>query len=242
MINYSHTLRIPTLQKGTGNLGFDEGTRNLIPSPQLLEPPIYTREELPTCPSQVFAGNRIGDTPIPLQFWKRAPTSTSTRSSQPSTDRVRSINPLAPYTLGWPDAAAIAPQNLFEDDPSPTPSVARLPSQSRRTSRGEIDSSDEECKNCNQIARRKKGRPYVPPAAKGMYGGADPFVSPGGTRCPRTHEEVVSMVMVGFKHKIDPKAFTPFKDEARWIQWWNHFKITLGSQGMEAILDRCLRA
>jgi hypothetical protein len=45
------------------------------------------------------------------------------------------------------------------------------------------------------------------------------------------------MIMVAFKPKIDLKAFTPCKDEARWIQWWNHFKITLGSQGMEAVLD-----
>jgi hypothetical protein len=45
------------------------------------------------------------------------------------------------------------------------------------------------------------------------------------------------MIMVAFKPKIDLKAFTPFKDETKWIQWWNHFKITLGSQGMEAALD-----
>jgi hypothetical protein len=51
------------------------------------------------------------------------------------------------------------------------------------------------------------------------------------------HEEVRALIMVAFKPKIDLKAFTPFKGESRWIQWWNHFKITLGSQGMEAVLD-----
>jgi hypothetical protein len=45
------------------------------------------------------------------------------------------------------------------------------------------------------------------------------------------------MVMVSFKPKINLKTFTPFKDESKWIQWWNHFKITLGSQGMEAVVD-----
>jgi hypothetical protein len=45
------------------------------------------------------------------------------------------------------------------------------------------------------------------------------------------------MIVIAFKPKIDLKAFTPFKDESRWIQWWNHFKITLGGQGMEAVLD-----
>jgi hypothetical protein len=89
---------------------------------------MYTCDELPTCPSQVFAGNRIGDTPLPFLFRKKAPTSTSTRSSQPLTGSGRSINPLVPYTLGWPDAAANAPQNLFEDNPVPTPYVAQMPS------------------------------------------------------------------------------------------------------------------
>ena len=71
-----------------------------------------------------------------------------------------------------------------------------------------------------------------------MPGGADPYITtPGGTRRPRTYEEVTAMVMVAFKPKLDPKQFLPFKDEGRWIQWWNHFTITLSSQGMDAILD-----
>jgi hypothetical protein len=43
--------------------------------------------------------------------------------------------------------------------------------------------------------------------------------------------------MVAFKNKVDMKACDPFKDEAKWIQCWSGFKITLGSQGMEAVLD-----
>jgi hypothetical protein len=70
-----------------------------------------------------------------------------------------------------------------------------------------------------------------------MKGGSDPFTSPGGTRQPHTHDEVRAMIMVAFKPKIDLKAFTPFKDKSKWIQWWNHFKITHGSRGMEAVLD-----
>jgi hypothetical protein len=33
------------------------------------------------------------------------------------------------------------------------------------------------------------------------------------------------MIMAAFKPKIDLKVFTPFKDESKWIRWWNHFKI-----------------
>ena len=71
-----------------------------------------------------------------------------------------------------------------------------------------------------------------------MAGGSDPYITtPGGTRRPSTYEEVTALIMVAFKLKIDPKQFLPFKDEARWIQWWNHFQITLSSQGMDAVLD-----
>jgi hypothetical protein len=69
-----------------------------------------------------------------------------------------------------------------------------------------------------------------------MYTGADPDTTPGGTKQPHTNEEDRALTMVAFKNKINLKAFTPFKDETKWVQWWSHFKITLGSQGMEAVL------
>jgi hypothetical protein len=70
-----------------------------------------------------------------------------------------------------------------------------------------------------------------------MNAGADPETSPGGTRRPHTNKEVRTSAMVAFKNKVDMKAYTPFKDEAKWVQWWSHFKITLGSWGMEAVLN-----
>jgi hypothetical protein len=163
---------------------FAELAANLAPSFQRKEPPRYARAELPTCPSQVFAGNRIGDTPVPLKFCNSKPATASTDAwlSQPPTRSVRSNDPHVPCTQGWSDATAIAPQNLFEDDEVTTPSVARMPTWSRHASRGEADSSNGESNSRNQLARRKKGSPYIPPAAAGMYGGSDPFASPGGTR------------------------------------------------------------
>jgi hypothetical protein len=173
---------------------FAERTVNLAPSFQRKEPPRYppsfqrsepprhAREELPTCPGQAFAGNRIGNAPTPLLFQKPAPISTGARSSQPSTRSVRCNNPCVPYTQGWPGATVIVPQNLFEDDEVSTPSVARMPSRSCQASRGEADSSNEESNSCNRLNRRKKGCPYIPPSTAGVYGGSDPFTSPGDTR------------------------------------------------------------
>jgi hypothetical protein len=129
---------------------------------------------------------------------------------------------------GWLDATAIGPKNLFEDDEVTTPSVAQMPTRSCQASRGEANSSNEESNSHNQLARR---------TAAGMYGGSDPFTSPGGTRQPPTHDAVSAMTMVAFKPKIDLKLFAPCKDKTKWIQWWNHFKIMLRSQGMEAALD-----
>jgi hypothetical protein len=53
-----------------------------------------------------------------------------------------------------------------------------------------------------------------------MYAGADPGISPGGTRQPHTIKEVRALAMVAFKNKVDLKAYTPFKDETKWVQWW----------------------
>ena len=114
-----------------------------------------------------------------------------------------------------------------------------MPTSSRRARRGEVDSSDDDESNARTRAtRRRPGKPFIPPVTKNVSGGADPHITtPGGTRRPHTYEEVTTMVMVAFKPKLDPKQFLPFKDDGRWIQWWNHFTITLSSQGMDAILD-----
>jgi hypothetical protein len=152
---------------------FSAPTEQLTPPFQRKEPPSHACEELPTCPSQAHAGNHIGETPTPLLFHnsKPAPISTNARSSQPPTRSVRNnaCNPGVPCTQGWP--GAIAPKNLFEDDKMTTPSVAQMPLQSCRASRGEADSSDEESNSHNQQAHRKKESPYLLPAAGGMCAG-----------------------------------------------------------------------
>ena len=63
------------------------------------------------------------------------------------------------------------------------------------------------------------------------------YLHHGGTRQPCTNTEIKLAAVVAFKNKVDMKAYNPFKDKARWIQWWSGFKITLGCQGMEAVLD-----
>ena len=150
----------------------------------------------------------------------------------PAQDRVsflpaasRSANTIIPYTQDWGNADAISPHNLFLANPTPVSTVARMPTSSRRSRRGEVDSSDDDESNARTRAtRRRPGKPFIPPVTKNMPGGSDPYITtPGGTRRPHTYEEVTAMIMVAFKLKIDPKQFLPFKDEARWIQWWNHF-------------------
>jgi hypothetical protein len=117
---------VPHFAELTANLA-PSFTRNEpprhAPSFQRNEPPRHAHEELPTCPSQVFAGNHIGDAPEPLLFQKPTLISTSARSSQPPARSVRSNNPCVPHVQGWPDATAIAPQNLFKDDEVSTPLV-----------------------------------------------------------------------------------------------------------------------
>ena len=219
---------------------FAERTANYAPSTHRIDPPLSIRTDLPTCGGQVFAGNRIGSTPNTLSFWKKPPASISTRSSHSSTrsDMTRSANAIVPYPQDWGNADAISPQNLFLANPTPVSNVARMPTWSRRGRRGEFDSSDDEESTRSRAARRRPGKPFIPPVTKNMPGGADPYITtPGGSRRPRTMEEVTTMIMVAFKPKLDPKQFLPFKDEGRWIQWWNHFVITLSSQGMGAILD-----
>ena len=220
---------------------FAERTANYAPSTHRIDPPLSIRTDLPTCGGQVFAGNRIRTTPNPLSFRKKPPASTSTRSSQFSTgsDRARSVNTIIPYSQDWGNADAMSPQNLFLANTTPVSNVARMPTSSRRARRGEVDSSDDDESNARTRAtRRRPGKPFIPPVTKNMPGGADPYITtPGGSRRPRTYEEVITMVMVAFKPKLDPKQFLLFKDEGRWIQWWNHFTITLSSQGMDAILD-----
>ena len=196
------------LQSYPEDPSFAERTANLSTASYRIEPPSYTRTDLPTCPSQVFASNRISGTPNPLSFRKKAPPSTSTRSNLLSAGNGRTIDPTIPYTLEWPNADAISPQNLFLEDQVPVSSVARMPSSSRRSLRGEVDSSDEESNARGPETRRRAGFPYLPPVTKNMPGGADPYMTtPGGTRRPRTYEEVTALIMVAFKPKIDPKQF-----------------------------------
>ena len=231
---------------------FAERMARYAPSTRVIDPPLSIRTDLPTCGGQVFAGDRIGSTPHSLSQWKKPPASISTRSSQSSarSDMTRSVNVIVPYSHDWENADAISPQNLFLANPTPVSEVARMPSGaarlsswSRRGHRGEIDSSDEEESTRSRAARRVPGKPYIPPVTKDMAGGADPYITtPGGTRRPRTEDEVTALIMMAFKPKLDPKQFLPFKDEGRWIQWWNHFVITLCSQGMGAILDRAYTA
>ena len=152
MISYSHTPKTILCRR----------TANLAPTSYRIEPPSYTRTDLPTCPSQVFAGNCIGGTPSPLSFRKKALPSTSTRSNLLSAGNGRSVDSTIPYTLGWPNADAILPQNLFLDDHAPVSSVARMPSSSRRSLRGEVDSSDEESNARSWETRRRTGFPYLP--------------------------------------------------------------------------------
>ena len=116
----------------------------------------------------------IGTTPNPLSFRKKAPTSTSTRSSQFSTGggRSRSVNTIIPYTQDWGNADAISPQNLFLTNPTSVSTVARMPTSSRRSRRGEVDSSDDDESNARTRAtRRRPGKPFVPPVTKSMPGG-----------------------------------------------------------------------
>ena len=215
------------------------------PSTHVIDPPLSIRTDLPMCGGQVFAGNRIRSTPHSLSQWKKPPASISTRSSQSSTrsDMTRSVNAIVPYPQDWGNVDATSPQNLFLANPTPVSDVAQMPAWSRRGRRGEIDSSDDEESTHSRAARRIPGKPYIPPVTKDMAGGADPYITtPGGTRRPRTRDEVTSMIMVAFKPKLDPKQFLPFKDEGRWIQWWNHFVITLCSQGMGTLLDMACAA
>jgi hypothetical protein len=80
---------------------------------------------------------------------------------------------------------------------------------------------------------RKKGDPFLPPVSRFMKGGVDA----ADTRRMKTDKEIFAKAMGNFKCKVNIKAHNPFKEDAKWIHWWSHFRITLSSQGLSPMLD-----
>lgn len=53
----------------------------------------------------------------------------------------------------------------------------------------------------------------------------------------KTDKEMFAKAMGNFKCNVNVKAYDPFKEDAKWIYWWSHFRITLSSQGLSPVLD-----
>jgi hypothetical protein len=212
---------------------------------------------IPTCPSDIIAGESIGASPN--IFNTRQMTSSIKHGS-----RIGAVNLSLRYEQNKPDGQ-VRVSNPWGSFTHPAPprdddddvDLDMPPLLTRGLTRSNSDSSNDSRARSKTV--RKKGHPFLPPLTKYMSGegaGPDnmvrrkghPFLLPmakymkGGvdaadTRQPKTDREIFAKAMASFKCKVGIKGYDPFTNEAKWIHWWSQFRITLFSQGLNPVLD-----